>query len=318
MQFRLSGRIEWLVDGDPVPIGRRRERVLLALLLLDTGRLVRTDRLIELLWDGDEPPASARSCLQVHLSRLRSRLKDVGTARHGFTLSASGAGYTLHGDPHAVDVHRVRALWQRAERSETAEECVTLLDRALAEWRGPLLGDSVSDQLARRVGAGLNEMLRSATTLRAEARLALGRTAAASEELAGMIAAHPYDERVATLRMVALSLSGRRGEALCVYHEMRHRLASELGLEPGHELRRAQEMVLRADPALHDRFIRFGRPDGTGTGPPPVPAAGPVPDTGCSPRRPPPHPVPSGDLPGRFEDLRRLTDSPDGPCTVWV
>jgi hypothetical protein len=53
MEFRLLGPFEARHDGRPVEVGgRRQERCLLALLLLEAGRIVPIDRLVDLLWDG--------------------------------------------------------------------------------------------------------------------------------------------------------------------------------------------------------------------------------------------------------------------------
>jgi SARP family transcriptional regulator, regulator of embCAB operon len=55
-EFLVLGPLEVLRDGVPLPVRQRRvERCLLGLLLLETGRLVPKDRLIDLLRDGDPP-----------------------------------------------------------------------------------------------------------------------------------------------------------------------------------------------------------------------------------------------------------------------
>ncbi|MCM2387114.1 AfsR/SARP family transcriptional regulator [Streptomyces albipurpureus] len=244
--------MEWLSQGVPLPIGRRRERLLLGLLLLDIGRVVPAHRLIDLLWDEEAPPSSARGSLQVHVSRLRGRFTAAHAEQHGFALSRGNDGYLVDGDPESVDLHRVRQLWQRAEREQDISERLRLLNLALDDWGGPVLAGTASDGLVRRLGTGFDALYLSAVTQRAEARLALGHRGLLLEELARATAEYPHHERLAMLRMIALYRADHRGEALEVYNETRARLAGDLGLDPGTDLNRVQGMILRADPELLD------------------------------------------------------------------
>ncbi|WP_197361324.1 AfsR/SARP family transcriptional regulator, partial [Streptomyces clavuligerus] len=250
MRFRVLGGLEWHHRGVPLRIGRRRERLLLGLLLLDINRVVPGHRLIDLLWDDGEPPSSARGSLQVHVSRLRGRFHETQAPEHGFVLARASDGYLLEGDPLAVDLHRFRAQVQRAERTDDPVERLRVIEGALADWGGPVLAGTASDTLVRRLGTGFDELHLSAITQRAEARLALGQRGLVLEELARATAEHPHHERLAMLRMIALYRADHRGEALEVYHEIRTRLAEDLGLDPGTDLRRVHELVLRAAPEL--------------------------------------------------------------------
>ncbi|ANS70169.1 transcriptional regulator, SARP family [Streptomyces lincolnensis] len=245
--FKLLGRIDARIDGVPVKIGRRRERLLLGLLLLDMGHAFPARRLIELLWTGEVVPTSARASLHAHVSRLRGLFQGIVADSQEPIIASEGAGYALHGDPQRVDVHRFRSLARRADLASSAAECTALLDRALGEWQGPVLGGDGPQELMDRLGSGLNDVYLSAVTLRAEARLALGQHSSLLEELAQLVQEHPHHERIALLRMGVLYRSGQRSEALSVYEETRARLAADLGLDPGPDLRRAQEMILLAD-----------------------------------------------------------------------
>ncbi|WP_067178614.1 AfsR/SARP family transcriptional regulator [Microtetraspora niveoalba] len=80
-------------DGSVVAVGGPRLRALLAMLLLDAGRVVTVERLIDGLY-GTEPPAAAGNALQAQVSRLRALLSSPpphGTAgAHGTTRPSSG------------------------------------------------------------------------------------------------------------------------------------------------------------------------------------------------------------------------------------
>ena len=75
MEFRLLGPFEASAAGEPLDLGGRKQRALLARLLLDAGRTVPVDRLIEDVW-GDESPATATKLVQVYVSKLRKCLPD--------------------------------------------------------------------------------------------------------------------------------------------------------------------------------------------------------------------------------------------------
>lgn len=242
MRFKLLGTFE-IEAGQPVSIPRRRERCLLAVLLLDNHRAVSADRLVDLLWDG-VPPRAARSALSTHVSRLRAVL-DGSLAR----IERSGPGYVVHTDPQRIDAHQFTELVRQA-RDLPVPDRAPVLGSALALWRGPLLADVASDLVRSRIGTGLEELRLEALDLRAEADLAAGRHREVVAELGELAAAHPSRERFTAHLMLALYRSGRQTDALAVFDESRRVLADELGLSPGPELRELHERILRTDPAL--------------------------------------------------------------------
>ena len=83
-----------------------------------------------------------------------------------------------------------------------------------------------------------------------EAELELGRHAQLVGELELLVAAHPYQERLRGLLMLALYRSGRQAEALAAYQDARRVLSEELGLEPGEALRDLETAILRQDESL--------------------------------------------------------------------
>ena len=137
----LLGGVSAAASGEPVDLGRRQERCLLGLLLLETGRPVPTDRLADLLWDG-APPEGARGVLQTYIARIRRRL-----ATHGAGITRVANGYQIDAPPDTIDVHRFRALVAQARGASDPEAKTRYLDPALALWRGPLFGNDASDAL---------------------------------------------------------------------------------------------------------------------------------------------------------------------------
>ncbi|MFC3503151.1 BTAD domain-containing putative transcriptional regulator [Micromonospora krabiensis] len=251
MDFRLLGTFEARHDGRPVEMdSRRQERCILAVLLLDAGRLVSTDRLIDLLWSG-RPPGSARSVVHTYIGRLRPSL-----APYGVRIVTRGDGYLVEPDEHHVDVQEFRSLAVEAGTTTDPAERVRLLDRALALWRGPLLADTADDQLRERLQGPIEELRLTGLELRAEAQLALGRHALVISELTPLVERYPTREQLVAILMTALYRASRQADALLLYRATRQLLVDELGIEPGPKLREVHRGILRDD----HRLDRPGRP----------------------------------------------------------
>ena len=96
----------------------------------------------------------------------------------------------------------------------------------------------------------LNELRWAALEQRIDADLAAGGHAQLISELGALIAEHPLREHLRGQLMLALYRAGRQAEALAAYRQAQRELADELGLEPGEELKRLEQAILRQDPAL--------------------------------------------------------------------
>ncbi|BCJ72457.1 SARP family transcriptional regulator [Catellatospora sp. IY07-71] len=290
MQFRVLGpfRVE---SGDaPVPLGRRRERCLLALLLLEPGRAIPMDRLIDLLWDG-EPPAKARRAVQAHVARLRAQLAAYPDAP---VLRTEGTGYAVSVGDDRVDAHRFRSLVAQAvHRSTPVARRGPLLEEALGLWRGPVLADVAGARVRERVGQELEELRLVALESWLQAELELGRHRERMPELARAAAEHPERERFTALHMLALHRSGQTAGASAAYARYRSRLIAGTGIEPSSELRALHTSVLREDPLLS---VPAPRADAAVVGARDLPA--PIPDF-----------VPR---PGEQAGLDELLDAPPG------
>ena len=132
MQFRLLGPLEVEDDGRVIPLGGAKQRMLFALLLLERGRPVSTDRLTDAIWAGDPPQTAAKS-IQVYVSGLR---KLLGEGR----IVTRERGYELRAAPGECDVDRFDELVRAAAEAPPAE-AARLLREALALVRGRPLED---------------------------------------------------------------------------------------------------------------------------------------------------------------------------------
>jgi predicted ATPase/DNA-binding SARP family transcriptional activator len=231
-------------DGTPVDIGGARLRMLLARLALDAGRAVSSDALVDGLW-GAQPPADASNALQSLVSRLRKVLREAGA-----TLETTATGYRLGLDVDQVDVHRFEVLAARG-RGELAAgqyaEASKTLREALALWNGDAFADVFDAPFVQVPAARLAELRLRASEDRFEAELSLGRHGDVLADLDSAGLRSPLRERLAGLRMRALSAAGRQSDALAVYGSLRETLSDELGLDPSAELQETHLGVLRGD-----------------------------------------------------------------------
>ncbi|HEY1485495.1 MAG TPA: tetratricopeptide repeat protein [Micromonosporaceae bacterium] len=252
MEFLVLGPVRVVADRRDIDLGRRRERLLLGLLLLEPGRTIPASRLIDLLWDGS-PPASATEQLRVAASRLRRSLGEATCS-----IEFRGFGYAVDAAPESIDAAMFVTEVERAARLPEPNEQLVAVDGALARWRGPLLADAASDRLRVQIGRRLTEMRSIAYELRVGAMLALDLAERATAELFDLVAADPMQERLVVLLMRALVASGRQGEALRVYHELRTRLRDEMGVEPGVPVRDLFAEILREDGGTADPTPEMG------------------------------------------------------------
>ena len=246
MDFLLLGPFEARHGEQPVAVGsRRQERGLLGILLLEAGRVVTTDRLIELLWDG-RPPESARGVIHTYVGRLRQSLSPNGPR-----ISTRHEGYVLHPDGHRIDAADFVDLVHRADSAVDPGERLPLYDRALRLWRGPLLADVTDEPLRTRLDATLVELRLSTSERAAQDRLAMGHHDRVVSDLTVLAEQYPARERLVGLLMTALHRCSRPSEALRLYDVTAKVLDADLGVEPGDELRRLRERILRGDPRLN-------------------------------------------------------------------
>ena len=241
LEFRLLGTLEAAQGGSA--LGGRKQRTLLAYMLLHRNEAIPRDRLIDVLWPED-PPATAAHALDVYVSRLRKSLGANGL------FETRGGSIRLNVPDEAVDAAGFEQLVAAARRAEGAAARLGALEQALALWRGPALADLRDEPSLRPERERLEEERLAAQEERFEAMLALGRHDEAIGGLQALASEHPLRERPRRLLMLALYRAGRQNEALEVYRSFRRLLSDELGLEPSDDLRELEGAVLRHDERL--------------------------------------------------------------------
>ncbi|MEO3754035.1 BTAD domain-containing putative transcriptional regulator [Streptomyces sp. B6B3] len=259
--FRVLGPTGLLRDGHAETLSGRLQRTLLAMLLSRADRPVPVDVLTEGLWPDQQDPRVEQK-LQIHVHRLRRTLGEPDR------LSYVPAGYRLRVRPGELDAERFESLVAEALGIARREprRAIAALQEALELWGGTPFRDTdvpILTDWANR----LTECRLTAVEALYQARLARGEDAAVIGELTDLVRAHPFREQLHGLLMTALHRAGRRADALAAYRTARKALVTELGLEPGPELRALEQRILTGEPA---------RPDDTGAAQVPPPAQLPV------------------------------------------
>ncbi|AZM45149.1 hypothetical protein DMB38_04265 [Streptomyces sp. WAC 06738] len=270
--LRLLGPVELRgADDRRYSLGPPQQRCVMAVLAMTPGRLVPVETLIARVWR-DEPTSDMRDAVYTYVSRLRRTLRQV---EEGSTpvpeIRRDNGGYVLTLDDAHVDLHRARSLVRQARQQQAGDpvRSAELLGEAAALWRGtPLAG--LRGLWAEQMRVGLQRELVTLLTERYDLELRLGRHAQSVVALSAEVVDHPLAEPLTGLLMLALYRSGRQADALQAYSRTRDMLVQRIGEEPGPELRRLHEQVLRRDPALEqapdlrrrpvDRRDRIGEP----------------------------------------------------------
>lgn len=249
--FRVLGELKVFGDHGAVTVTAGRQEVVLAALLLESGRLMSSDRLVRLLWTQD-PPETARTQVQICVSRVR---KTLAAARVEAVIVTRSPGYLLQTSDNALDLNVFRSSVAEARTmvgEGRAAEAADRLRVAVGLWHGPCLNGIASETLAR-VAERIDEERLAATETFLDLELGLGRHHQLIAEVGRLVDENPLRERFRGQLMLALYRSGRQAEALDTYRRGRTLLQDELGLEPGQDLRHLAQAILTDDPVLQLR-----------------------------------------------------------------
>lgn len=254
LRFALLGPVQAWHGDARLELGPVREQALLIALLLRAGRTVSRQQLLDGVW-GSEPPGTGDKVIPVYVHRLRRRLDAHGSGGGDRSGSADSVIGTVRGGyrfaPRSADVDvercdRAAAEGRSARDSGDLDAAVEAWSRALGLFHGePLTG--IPGPFAQGERLRLAEQRLVLVQDKVACQLRLGRHAEAVGELFPLTTTHPYNEALAALLMRALQAGNRQADALDVYAAVRRRLVDEQGVEPGAELRRVHEAVLRGD-----------------------------------------------------------------------
>ncbi|MDX3075963.1 AfsR/SARP family transcriptional regulator [Streptomyces sp. MI02-7b] len=317
VRFQILGPVRAWRDGAEVKLGPPKRRALFALLLAQSGQPVPLHAILDALW-GPEPPTTAVNVVHRHVGALRRLLEpDLPSGTASRRLVRDAGGYRVEVEPDELDLLRFRALRTRAQQVALHGDrarATGFLVEALGMWRGPTASGIAPEVRAHPVFAAVdNEHL---IAVKEAAGYAPAAGAVLTERvlvtLRQAAAHHPLDEVLQARLIEVLAATGHQAEALEVYQGVRARIADELGLDPGPELREAQHKVLDGTavvrPAPQDPVPVL---DGV-----PADAAGPAADApgGAELLRPAQLPRDLAAFSGRRAELELSRMLPSGPA----
>ncbi|MCE0537941.1 AAA family ATPase [Kineosporia rhizophila] len=246
--FRLLGHLEVVRDGRPLDLGGPKQRTVLAVLLLEVGRVVSAARIADALW-GEQQPATATATIQGYVSKLRRALSEAEAP----SIVRRAQGYVLEVPDGQVDVAVFAA---RAREARTAvqsgswDAAVAAAEQALELWRGVPLADFADEEWVQAPAAHLEELRVECTENLIRALLGADRVTEALGHAGVLALSAPFSERAAWLRILAVHRAGRPAQALAAYTDFTETLTAELGLSPGPDLTELHRRMLRQDPGL--------------------------------------------------------------------
>lgn len=268
MQVSILGPLIVCAEGRNVTPSAPKLRRVLSLLAIWANRVVRSDEIMEELWE-DRPPLSATTTLQTYIYQIRKMLqmrggygvtKGLSSTEFARMATQTGAmlytcpnGYVLSLPEQALDVHRFTELAVHGASQLSSGQVATAastLRAALACWSGSALDDVDAGPKLQAEALCLEEQRTSVLEQRIEADFHLGRHRELVSELTGLVTRQPMHEGFQAKLMLALYRSGRCSDALDTYRRLRHMFATELGLEPSADLQLLHNSMISGDPAL--------------------------------------------------------------------
>ncbi|ACZ87185.1 regulatory protein AfsR [Streptosporangium roseum] len=229
-----------------MPLGGMRQQRVMATLLLESNRIIPVSRLVQATW-GEAAPATAHHQIRKMVADLRNRLGGGGQS-----IVTDGPGYRLVVEEDQLDLSLFDIRTRRAgeaEKSGLPVNAMTELQEALDLWTGQALS-GIDGPVIRAAAELLDERRVAVTERLMDLRLTHGHARDLISDLRALVSEHPLRETLWTQLILALYRSNRHAEALRTYEDVRCLLADELGVDPGIELMKLHELILRNDPTL--------------------------------------------------------------------
>lgn len=248
IQFKLLGPLQLHVHGKVVDLGPPRQCSLLAALLVDSGRPLTIDTLIDRVW-GDSPPVAARDAVYTYVARLRGLLTEAtaGTGGPPVQVNRGSGGYMLSTPPDSVDLWHFMDLVDRARAADIDDpDRAAQLAAGLNLWNGSAM-TGLDSEWARRLGESLHRLKHEVTADWADAEIRRGNHSLVINRLHTALLEEPLVEGLHERLIRAYFLNGETALALRQFELARRMIADELGADPSPGMRELHSRILRGD-----------------------------------------------------------------------
>ncbi|WP_128379293.1 AfsR/SARP family transcriptional regulator [Streptomyces cavernae] len=252
LEVRILGPAEVWYEDRRLPLGGPKPTAILVALVTRLGEVLSTDRLVDLVWE-EHAPATASALVASHVAGLRRALARADGAG---AIQTRSPGYLAAFSADRIDARRFEdalALGRRTAAQGHIAEAAGILRDALGLWRGRDALEGLGQSFARIEAARLAELRLVAQEETYTLELALGRADDVIPGLLAHVSAHPLRERPRGQLMTALFRTGRVPDALRVFQEGRRILRTELGIDPGNELRTLHQALLTGNTEMLGR-----------------------------------------------------------------
>jgi DNA-binding SARP family transcriptional activator/Flp pilus assembly protein TadD len=235
VEFRILGPVELWHGNEQMPLGRAKERSLLGVLALSSGRAVGVRTVVQALWD-DQPPLHARKDLQVYVSRLRKQLRDGGSTARIVTQRDT---YTFQPGTDVIDYVEFKGLLsvgraaQREQRLDDAAEC---LRRAVALWSGQPIAELSTMWMEQRREELENYDLVAGYQALCDIELERGNHREALQYLDDATEGHELDSKYIEQRLCALDGLGHYADLDAYWRQIYRKNVESFGTGPPREL----------------------------------------------------------------------------------
>ncbi|MER6755348.1 AfsR/SARP family transcriptional regulator [Micromonospora echinofusca] len=255
MEFYFLGPLTIRSGATSVYLSGERSQKLFAALLLNSNQPVSVERLIDVVWD-HRPPGTARQQIQNRLGRLRALLLTGGQR-----ITRTGNSYALEVSEKQIDGLRFRQLCTQAEQARCAgqlDRAASLLHAGLTLWRGSTIQGIDSPALRGDIVRWEEARLRAIEAVVA-VEFSRQRHSAMTTDLYSWVQHYPYHEGLHCSLAEALHAGSRTAEAVHVLHQLKLRLARELGINAGTGVHGLHRRLLGADVAEADDSAQLKR-----------------------------------------------------------
>ena len=240
VEFRVLGEVG--VAGPQGPLAlRRREKDVLARLLVQPNRPVAVATLVDDLWDGQGGSANA---LRVHISSLRGTIAQAESASSRITSTPHG--YVLTAEVNEVDAALFERSLTRAEQLSDPAQAAAALLTAANLWRGAPFPEIHGGQVVEAQTVYLARRYEECVSALGQLHVDLD-TGVGVARWQQWLDEFPTNESVAAALAAGLYREGDQVSALDHLRRFRERLADEWGLDATDQLTGCETRLLRQD-----------------------------------------------------------------------